>query len=118
MEGMRSDGEEDPPSSSLSAITMSGEKTGLIVMIPHVDNGGYSKEGRILGLGQAVGTDIGIVQGWKQRGHRWSHSHRLGVVQCVCVRGVHVQTDISVAAIIGCRCLDVSVSILALPSRS
>ncbi len=64
IEGAGSSGEGDPPSlSSLSVIMTSGEKMGLIVVIPHVKNGGYMEVGAIQGLGWAVQMDVGIRQG-------------------------------------------------------
>ncbi len=63
-EGTECGGDGDLGSSSSSAVmTMSGEKMGLIVMIPHVENGGCMEVGAIWGLGQAVGIDVSIGQG-------------------------------------------------------
>ncbi len=57
-------GRDGDPGSSLllSVMTMSGKKMGLIVMIPHVENGECMKVVAIQGLGQVVGIDVGI--GW------------------------------------------------------
>ncbi len=51
--------------SSSLGMMMSGDEIGLIVMIPHVENGGCMEVGAIRGLRQAVGTDVGIGQRWQ-----------------------------------------------------
>ncbi len=63
VEGAGCGGDADPGSSSSSVMTTSGEKMGLIVVIPHVENGGCMEVGAIRGLGWAVGIDVGIGQG-------------------------------------------------------
>ncbi len=91
-------------SSSLSGMTMSGDEIGLIVMIPHVENGGCMEVGAIQGLGRAVGTDVGIRQRWQQWHRRCSCNRCLGLVQCVHRRVIDTQSCIGVAVAIGCWC--------------
>ncbi len=74
---------------------------GLIVVIPYVNNGGYTKEGGILDLGQAVGTNVGIGRGWQRRGHRGLCRCRLGLIQHIHERVIDVQKDVIIAAIVG-----------------
>ncbi len=64
MEGAGGGGDGDQVLLLLSGVTtVSGEKFGLIVVIPCVNNGGCTKEGGIGGLGWAVGPNVGI--GWR-----------------------------------------------------
>ncbi len=68
VEGAGLGGDWDQESSSLSVMMMtSGRRTGLIDMISHVDNGGCMKEEHTLGLGQVIGTNVGVRKGWQQR---------------------------------------------------
>ncbi len=57
------DGMGNSNQSTLSVITTSDRKTGLIATIPHIENGGSMEMGVISNLGRAVGTNVGIGQG-------------------------------------------------------
>ncbi len=61
-------------------IGMSGRKHGLVVVIPNIDSGGCMEMGGIRGLGQVVGTNIGIRRGCQRQGHQGSCMHRLGLI--------------------------------------
>ncbi len=54
MEGVAGGRDRDQVSLSLRVTMVSEEKSVLIVMIPHVNNGGCTKEGSIGDWGQAV----------------------------------------------------------------
>ncbi len=104
VEGVGSGRDQDRESLSLPVMMMmSRRKISLIDMIPHVDNGGCTKEEHTLGLGWAVGTDVGVRKGWQRRGRQCLHSIHLGLIHCVLGRIVYPQICVVVAALVGCQ---------------
>lgn len=88
----------------LSAVmTTWGEKTVLIVVIPHVENGGYMEVGEFCSLGLVVEDIVCIGPRW---GRSSSRSRRLDVIQRVHWRVFEAQRGVAVAVTVGCRCPD------------
>ncbi|KAK0444923.1 uncharacterized protein EV420DRAFT_1484514 [Desarmillaria tabescens] len=75
---------------------------GLIAMIPHVENGECMEMGSIWDLGQAVGSNVGIRQGWQWHGHWCSHCCHLGVIRHILESSINVQMDVAIAVFVRC----------------
>ncbi|KAK0451969.1 uncharacterized protein EV420DRAFT_1559484, partial [Desarmillaria tabescens] len=89
---------------SLVMITL-GRITGLIAIIPHVENGGCIEMRSISDLGQVVGSNVGIGQGWQQHGN-WCLTLLLHCVLSITYLRSSIdlaQMDVAITAFVGCQ---------------